>query len=201
MKIEKTYCINLIRRNDRLQNAQKQFQKSKIDVEIFSALDMNDIKINYQLKSGSLACSFSHYQLIQRAKICGHKSILIFEDDVILHDDFSNQLEILMANCPHDCDLLYLGGSNAERPTKFNDHVSRCHKTFTTHAYVINESIYDVVLDQVEQFNDVIDVIYTSLQPINNFYISNKTLAWQMAGFSDLEKRFMDYPWIKNNLI
>jgi len=196
--IDKIYCINLIRRKDRLVSIKDQFKKHSLNVEIFSALDMHDIKIEYPLKSGSLACSFSHYQIIQRAKICGMDNVLIFEDDAVLHNDFYSLLSDLLINYPSDFNILYLGGSNAEKPLHVNNHVSKCSKTFTTHVYIINKSMYDIVLSYMFECEYVIDEIYTKLQVDHNFYISNKSLAWQSAGFSDLEQRFMDYHWIKN---
>lgn len=194
MELPKIYCINLDRRPDRWQVVSEQFQKHGLEVERFAAIDAQV----YKMKPTE-AFTMSHYYVIDKASYQDLPSVLIFEDDVVLHDNFKPALEYCMLHLPDDWDILYLGGSHREKPVPVNDHIYKITHTLTTHAYILRNTMYAVVLNSLWNSKEPADCIYTQLQKQFNCYVTNPPLAWQRDGFSDIEGRYMDYPWIKTN--
>lgn len=199
MNIDKTYCINLDRRPDRWALAREQFKKHNLQVERFAAIDGNDFKRTSLADNANNGCTLSHYFLIERAKLLGLDAIMIFEDDVELHDQFSLLLPGSIYNLPEDWDMLYFGGTHWEKPSPVNDYIQKVNKTMTTHGYIIRSSMFDRVINTFKFLDNPVDCYYTALQKQFNVYVTNPPLAWQRGGYSDICKREMHYEWIKSN--
>ena len=90
--------------------------------------------------------------------------------------------------------MLYLGG-NVQR--EFNEVVIpswRRVTTFTTHAYIINQTLYDKVIAELPSWNREVDVYYAkTIHPNYLTYMINPQIVRQRPGFSDIEKRHVDY--------
>lgn len=116
----KKYCINLDRRPDRWAMANIQFKKHGLDVERFSAVDGNEIpaKESLTLKPGLYGCTASHFLLIQRAKYLRLPMVMVFEDDVVLHDNFNFILNEILESLPMDWQIVMFGGSHKIPTTK-----------------------------------------------------------------------------------
>lgn len=196
---EKIYCINLDRRMDRWRLAQEQFTKHDLTVVRFPGIDGRLITRRYQCDNSNNGCTLSHASVIHRAKLIGLKSVMIFEDDVVLHDEFRYQLLLSLQHLPDDWDMLYLGGSHRERPVKVNDHILRVTKTLTTHAYILRDTMYHLVIDNFKSFRQPVDCYYADWQKDHHVYITNPPLAWQRGGYSDIAGCEMYYDWIKSN--
>lgn len=198
---DKIYCINLDRRPDRWQLAKEQFDKHNLIVERFGAIDARDFKLSYPTDNGNNGCTLSHYFIIERAKILGFESVMIFEDDVELHEDFDFILNAAMDYLPQNWDMLYFGGSHREKPLGLSHtgRLMRVQKTLTTHGYIIRSSLYDKVIDNFKNLNNPVDCFYAAWQKEFNVYITNPPIAWQRGGYSDIENREMHYEWIKSN--
>lgn len=197
--VDKIYCINLDRRPDRWKLASDQFYKHQLKVERFAAIDGNDFKINYPADNGNNGCTLSHYFLIERAKILGFDSVMIFEDDAELHPDFNNLLAECFEQLPADWDMLYFGGSHREKPTPVTDRILRVNRTLTTHGYIIRSTMYDQVINNFKNLDNPVDCFYAAWQKEFNVYITDPPLAWQRGGYSDICKREMEYNWIRTN--
>ena len=122
-----SYVINLERRPDRLQNFCKK-NSDKINVMLAKAIDGRLLEFNQQisingnpiiskklterfsgLKIGEIGCFLSHYFLWKKIAT-SDKPCIIFEDDVVLCDDFNKKLNsIIEKGVPSNCDVLYLG--------------------------------------------------------------------------------------------
>lgn len=199
--VDKIYCINLDKRTDRWAQVKEHFDKHELTVERFAAIDGKEFKRESALKTGLIGCNLSHYFLIERAKILGLESILVFEDDAVLHDDFNLLLEQCINDLPADWDMLYFGGSHKEKPTVITNNIYRVNKTLTTHAYIMRSTMFDRALQMLRiiEVNNPVDGIFADLQKEFNVYITNPPLAWQRPGHSDIEGRVMSYEWIKTN--
>lgn len=201
-QIDKIYCINLDRRPDRWKQADAEFKKHNLQVERFSAVDGHALpgKEHLTLKPGLYGCTASHYLVIERAKYLRLKVIMVFEDDAVLHPDFNNRLELLLADLPEDWHMVQLGGSHREAPTALpGTTYMRANKTLTSHGYIIRETLYERMLAKLKPMQTPVDCVFAELQPNNKIYIPDPPLAWQRGGFSDIENRVMDYPWLKYN--
>lgn len=199
MKQLKTYCINLDHRIDRWGQASEQFAKHSLSVERFSAIKGGDYIGDSKLKTGLIGCNLSHYFIIERAKVLGFDSVMIFEDDVVLHDNFIQEFHACLPELPTDWNMLYFGGSHREPVQKISDRICKVSKTLTTHAYIIHRSMYDRALEMLRNLSEPVDCLFAELQKEFNVYVTNPPLAWQRESFSDIENRVMNYDWIKTN--
>jgi GR25 family glycosyltransferase involved in LPS biosynthesis len=197
--VDKIFCINLDRRPDRWAKASVQFEKHGLYVQRFSAIDKNDFKREYPMDNANNGCTLSHYFIVERAKLLGWKAVMIFEDDVVLHDDFMNQFNACMKDVPEDWELIYFGGSHRCGPHPVTEKIFRVNKTLTTHAYIIRESMYDFVIENFKKLDEPVDCFYTNVQGKGTSYITNPPIAWQREGHSDIVGRTMNYDWIKTN--
>jgi hypothetical protein len=92
--------------------------------------------------NGAMGCLHGHLQMIRLAKERKWPSVLILEDDVTFETETSENADI-----PDDWDMLYLG-VHALRGTDVNSHIFRLLTGLTTHAYLLHERMYDVILAQ-----------------------------------------------------
>lgn len=200
---DRVYCINLDRRPERWQLANEQFEKHGLDVERVSAIDGHQIpgKEYLTLKPGLYGCTASHYLLVERAKYLRLKSIMVFEDDVILRDNFYSELNACMDDLPEDWQMLMLGGSHRLLPIKMTNtnRLLQATKTLTSHGYIINENVYDRVTELLRNMQSPIDSVFAEIQQLGKVFVCNPPLAWQRGGYSDIENREMYYDWIKSN--
>lgn len=196
---DKTYCINLDRRPDRWQLAKAEFDKHGLAVERFYAIDGNDFKHKYGCDQANNGCTLSHYQIIQRAMFLGLDSVMVFEDDVVLHDDFTTILSTAMQELPVGWDMLYFGGSHREPPRDYSEYLLRVRRTLTTHGYILHRPAFVLMLRLLSKLNEPVDCLFTKLQTIGGYFVTNPPIAWQRKGFSDIVGREMHYPWLQTN--
>lgn len=186
------YCINLDERSDRWEKAQEEFKKLNItDVKRFSAI---------KHEKGAIGCRESHLKIIQEAKNLGLKNILIFEDDVLVIEKNINEIESSLNDLSNiDWELFYFGATvdpNVGRLTKTTKNIVLTNFAYTTHAYAINSSIFDFILDKAP-FHPIIDVFYCRyIVPRNKSFIINPMLCIQQESYSDIEKHNADYWWM-----
>src|SRR5205823_646715 len=91
---------------------------------------------------GALGCLMSHLQIIKEAKEQNFKSILIFEDDIILHNEFNDQLRKINS-VPLDYEIIYLGASQYKtnlNSISINGTYYKADLTGGTFAYIIKSS-------------------------------------------------------------
>jgi glycosyl transferase family 25 len=198
--IDKIYCINLDRRHDRWAQFQKEIHREGMVAERFSAIDGNDFKLSYPCDNGNNACTLSHLSILLRAKYLGFRSVMIFEDDAELAQGFWEKLNCCLQDLPQDWNMLYLGASHKDPPIKITDRIYRLQKSFCTHAYIINSNMFDTMIRNFTALDQPCDCFYTVLQRDFKMFITNPPLAWQRGGYSDIVKREMHYPWIKEAL-
>jgi GR25 family glycosyltransferase involved in LPS biosynthesis len=106
----------------------------------------------------------------------GYQNVVVFEDDIILVDDFIEKMDSYMQQLPKDYDFLWIGtccglkhqpqinGLNVYR----NQHGSRC-----THAYVISNKACETILGRFADAYQPIDWILNSAirdLNMNNFW-------------------------------
>lgn len=203
IKIQEVICISLIdaekRRNETIDECKKFNFTPK-----FHIVEKNINPV--------LGCLESHIFCINYAKQNNLENILILEDDIRFDMNVFKSLKHI--NIPNDFDMIYLG-YNPNRGHRIGDNLLHLISTFTTHAYIINHTIYDYVLDNInkdwKQISDFKDLnIYESqynfdLRAIDVFYakcVHHKRIksygiypmfAFQRPEFSSIENNFVDY--------
>lgn len=197
----KIYCINLDRRVDRWNECLEIFSKHNMSVERFSGVDGNPgyEKLN-GATDGDIGCTLSHYELVKKLKAEGIKEALILEDDVELIDNFMfyfNNLINTIKRSKIEYDMIWLGGNHVIEPTIIEENIAKVNKTYTTHAYVITEKVYDDVIRIHGQGQKQVDVYYNEIQATRNCLVFLPSIAWQRGSYSDIQNQYVNYEFLK----
>jgi GR25 family glycosyltransferase involved in LPS biosynthesis len=207
---DKIFYINLEERTDRKDHIEKLFSKFGIKAERFPAITLSPEQNESIKQDGCFfrnderpeharftkSCALSHINVVLRAKLMQYKNVLIFEDDVTLHDDIIEELSKTIEDLKirERWDMFYIG-CNPLIYQKVTDNLGRSLGALSAHAYAVNNHFYDKILKIPFKHIPVIDICYhdLALDHQNNLYMCNKNLAWQIPGYSTLEETQVDY--------
>lgn len=181
LQVDALYCISLPERNERWEQAQREFDLIGIRERVirFPAIKRpNPID----------GCRLSHLSIIREAEANNYEAILVFEDDVHF---MTHRLEPLAAAMDSlrdrkRWDMLYLGGRVVSPVTVVNDHLFRA-QFWSTHAYMMHRDAYRRAM----QATGAIDVWYS--RNMRRCYGVNPMMATQNEGYSDIEGRHISY--------
>jgi GR25 family glycosyltransferase involved in LPS biosynthesis len=124
------YVINLKRRNDRLQKFYEIIPFSKENINIVYGFDGKNyfneseeelmiynnllpgisLFTGENLLPGEKGCFISHIRIFKDIIKHNIPFAIVFEDDIILCEDFKNKLEIIINEMPQNTQILYFGG-------------------------------------------------------------------------------------------
>jgi GR25 family glycosyltransferase involved in LPS biosynthesis/GT2 family glycosyltransferase len=152
------YVLNLDRRPDRLTKIDAQLRRFGINYTRIAGVDgtdpavaedhRTDERINRkQLPGvGIFGCLLGHIRILEAAKAAGHRRVLIFEDDAVLHRDFARQLD-RVRKLPA-WKMIYLGAIqiNWDRVQLDGDRYLAEH-THGLHAYLLDTSCLSELLE------------------------------------------------------
>lgn len=167
---KRIYLINLDSRKDKLERATKNLNELNIYAERFPAVvgnKGNHSKSHYaQFKNpvkkayvnAQLGCRLSHLGVIKKAKQQKAKNVLIFEDDVYFRHKKHPIDKILFDSIyflrNYNWDMFYFGGKckNKDRYlTTVSEHIVKIENCYQTHAYCVNHTVYDFIIDELEK--------------------------------------------------
>lgn len=134
--MDKLYFINLDRRPDRYEHVLKQICNNNINynkIERFKGIDGNeyefskeekDMFINSDFRTQSYAKKImgnqlSHYYILKDMIQNNYKNIVIFQDDIILIDDFMDHLDKVLENMPNDAEIINIAFHKFASYSKF----------------------------------------------------------------------------------
>lgn len=161
-------CINLDRRPERWERFRKQWPLRSLGPTRYSAVDSRLAKPPPWFPEvcpdpGAWGCLRTHVRIWEDALSGGWDSVLVFEDDAILRDDFTAKFSEFMNAVPSDWEQIYLGGQhlfveesagkqrhNGSPPPQAIDDkqiVVRCFRVNRTHAYAMRPSMMRAALD------------------------------------------------------
>lgn len=194
--------INLNRRPDRLEKVSREFQRHNLEVSVAEAYDGRLMYPKHPAKvAGQLGCLKSHLECIRYARDHKLQNVLILEDDVEFHDELEERFSQAVEALPPWWDVLYLGGNTNKEPralTPYAPGLMQVHYLLCLHAYAINAKAYDRILIYAETArNPIIDVIMVELQQELNCFKADPNIAWQSAGYSDIEQHRVDYYFMR----
>ena len=177
----KTICINLKTRKDRKKKMIKQFQKYKMNVDFFTA--------KLHIEGGVRGCLDSHLQIIKMAKKEKLPYIMILEDDLQFYQNLHQLPEL-----PKEWDMLYLGGTITSNIGESNNSWVRIKDCWTTCGYILNASLFDKVISELEIYKDEVDRYYVEkIQHDYKCFLINPILVKQRNDYSDIERRNVNY--------
>ena len=150
-------CINLDHRDDRWVLSQGQFRRVGLSVRRFRAFTSADwiwpqseIACIRQHNPGGAGCLMSHLALIDRAGKSGRLTG-IFEDDVLLCQDFADRLRYVEECFDRPWDLFFLNSTYHCHPPFWHKetlgrdfeqteikHIHRVYGLFATQSYLVN---------------------------------------------------------------
>lgn len=202
------YVINLDRRADRLELVKAELVKAGINkYERFSAIDGKTLSHKYKFvptdsmsdeqAMGHIGCTLSHFGVLNKAKLDGAEKYAVFEDDVEFHENFKSLFDEYYKDVPPDWDCILLGGSHVGGFDRITERVIRIYGSYTTHAMLINKTLYDKLTTVWQHAGSEVDVAIASLHKDNKCYAFNPPLAWQKGGFSDILGKYDDYKHLK----
>jgi glycosyl transferase family 25 len=190
--IEKVIFINLEYRLDR---------KSQIESELFKYFPPEKIvRFNaIKFSNGAIGCTKSHISVLEMAIKEGWKNYLVVEDDA-MWSNFEKGYSILECLIKNSFDVIQLGSTY----TEYDKETYKSSKAYTTTAYIVNSHYYETLLsnfkDGLNLFIEngisssfAIDAYMERLQRRDNWYVIVPSLMIQRAGYSDIEKRVIDY--------
>lgn len=132
------------------------------------------------LTYGSLACALSHYFIYKECEQA-QKPYLIFEDDIIIDNNFDIDLNRVISNiADRDYDILYLGyneiGGFAK--TQINDVLSEPRGLITgLYGYVVTPSGAKKLLKSIFPLNKQIDSSISDNGELFTMYCSTKNMV------------------------
>ena len=209
----KGYYINLDSRKDRKEHFEKNIKKHKFfsNITHFSAI---------KHRRGDIGCGMSHLQILQKLKKEDGEYFLVCEDDLTISSDkvftkFEKYFDNIKNSDKWDLILLTpfsaftIAGDNELN----NNHFVRIVNGQTTTAYIVKKSFidllimnFDIAIKSMEKGGSnpefAIDIFWKKLQPQCNFYTFKYRFMGQLPGYSDIEKREVNYNnWVKANPI
>jgi len=196
---EHAFCVNLERRPDRWKSAQKQFERIGIEVERVDAVDGDKLPPG-NLKPGAMGCRASHLNVFNMAAERGLSSFLLLEDDVVFDPDFNEKFNSQEPQIPDNFVMLYIGTNKLSgHANKISDNVFRIFNVLAAHCVIFKEPCYEDIISKLSGAPMYpCDVSYGELQINYPSFAIHPSLAWQKEGFSDIEKVYVDYDFMRD---
>lgn len=119
---EKVLVLNLATRKDKLDIVSERLKTNNIVFDVFHGVTPMDIMINNEYerfrgiefdKLGAVACAMSYKKMFEYCLAEGYTSVLFFEDDVNLIDDFNSKLSEKLKSLPANWNILHFGYNEA----------------------------------------------------------------------------------------
>ena len=197
-RIDRVVVINLDRDKQRYQNFQRQCEIAYIYFDRISAIDGRALDLDSLQKKGllelgsksffnhnkggrdslkgSIACALTHKQIWRDFSKHSEETCLIFEDDVVIPEDFWKTFNSI--SIPSNWDIIFLGGvriygrqvsKNLVKAVSTKDnHWNNCG----LYAYLINKRSVKKLLEIVDTVKTYIDIqINRHYNNLNVYYI------------------------------
>ena len=165
--------INLDRSPERLEFQKKQFEEHGLQFERFPAVDgrkdnselLNSIKLSDKwstMSNGQKGCALSHYLILKKMVNENIDKLIVFEDDVILCEDFISNFNEYYDSVHLNYDIIYLGSQYSDEDFKKYKHLKTVNiGTFTTHAIIYTKKMAEKMLRFINENGlYIIDITY-----------------------------------------
>jgi len=196
-----TFYINLDNRKDRKKNVETRLKNIDLVSKRFPAIEVNkENVINVWNKKNPRGHYWegtfkSHQNIVQHAKEQNLENVLIFEDDAMFVSDFYKKAWKCIDDLANkNWDILYFGGEPNGICEKYTENISKVkHGVYCAHAYLINRSFYDNILNLSLEHVANIDLALVNYDTNKrHFFISRELLSYQDTSFSDAHGHSVD---------
>lgn len=140
--------------------------------------------------AGMAGCFLSHFLCIQDAYMKWYDRIAVFEDDVILSDNFIKKLEKEIKEVPENRDILFMWWHNQRwnTPTYYNKSVVIPWDVRWMHWYMVQgkwiKKLYELLCEWQTDHIDV--MINRKFNTELNIYAFTEPLCWQWWATSNI---------------
>lgn len=208
--------INLDSRNDRRELFEKQFEElTSLYPKDFGFTPVPRFSAIKNEENGAIGCTKSHIECLRYARDNGWDHILILEDDALLiHPEILvHQVNSFLSRFRDEWDVLLFSGNNyppfkVEAPDCFR--VANCQ---TTGCYLVCSRYYDKLIRNFEEGLKTLianpgnaaayacDSYWKRLQQQDRWYLITPLCVIQRAGYSDIEKKDVNYEKLMTDLV
>jgi len=146
---------------------------------------------------GILACMLSHVTLLRQVRALKIPAVCVFEDDVILCEDFKQRIEYIESLPSFDFDFFALGGHFSTKADRGGEtrwkHIRRIYSIGGTYAYVMTERVIDFFLRNVTYQYGADEFFSNFIYSRFNSYAFVPFLAGCVPGKSEITDSNWDY--------
>jgi len=168
--LPKMFCLTLKETPARRQYAEDHFKQHGLDVTFFEGIHGKQFGLNtvipymedqpnwkpgdgpqYYITQGHVGCILSHYMLWKTISYLPDDEYLIFEDDVVLCDNFKEKLLDYKSRLPDDWQYVFVGhccvAKESDRYKHAENIYTTSHPPMCTHAYMIKKESTKVLIE------------------------------------------------------
>ena len=190
--------INLKNNVDRMEKVTKELQKINVECERFDAI--------YNEKQGFVGCCMSHIECLKIAKKKNLPHIMIWEDDSIFVEEDITKFQNSIVEFTHKIkkwDVLVLSGVTFRPYKEITKNIIQIYNTQCSNAYIVKNHYYQTLIDlfsislkyliHAKDRGFSLDHSWKYLQKKDKWYKINPNYIIQNTGYSNIEKRVVDY--------
>lgn len=183
--------LNLQRSTDRRQLLEDQFKKLELDnYTFFPGFDgKNIINMSFtasiikgaglgrKLGKNELCIIMSHLGALKHAQVMNYENVIIFEDDVVLCEDWKERMKWLFKNLPEDWEYCYLAGHSdfVKLPMFDMPTLIKAPPMIGAFSYLVNKKGIQKLIDYCGEFTTTYDdMIMHKIQTgkLNGYYLA-----------------------------
>ena len=202
---DKVVCINLVERADRKEGIKSQLKKNNIDFEFYHPVKLGfsniiaehvTLPVNPNSRGyfnisqpNEVGCAISHYSVIKQAYLEGVKNLFIFEDDIMLDNDFNNKFDIYYKLLPENWNMILLYSFIRvweDRMIPVNKHWRQAHNNWSCVAYGMNRKFMEEYINAVDKYFCIADLTTLKLQEKLNCYVCDPFIVQPNLMESDI---------------
>ena len=187
--------ISLEWRADRRERLSEQLSGLGFDAQWFPAVHAGHVGTDTRgyLSPSKRAVALSKRCVLRAARKSGADAVLIFEDDVVFHQEFIERIASI--DLPDDWAIFYLGCQHIETPVLVSPGLVRVNRALDGHAWAVRRPCFNLVSAAMRGATKgatgriCSDVMVSSLHRRVPTYAAWPNLAWQGCDYSDVAGR------------
>jgi len=201
--IDAILYINLAHRRDRNRHILDEIHKIGTDDSKIHRIDA------IRRTPGALGCGLSHIKALEEAWAHSEwKTVLILEDDFTFYSDSKDEIQdyirTLINLSDVDVGLLSYNHRCIQYNHTENDIIKKVLYSQTTSSYLIKRNYLPTLIQNMKEAtsdmeqhgrtdHNCIDIYWTTLQPLGNWYALFPAIGYQYDNYSDIEGRVTEY--------
>ena len=199
---EEVYVINLDSRQDKMEHFIKEASKINLQYQRFSAITPFILRNTHIDKCTRIACMESHRSIWRDCQNRNVKSVLIFEDDVIIDKNFNELFESYYKAIPNDWNIMnlcfnktgYLFSRNLMELSTINEFWYAYKKLSGMICYGLKNEIFQDIISMLndnerkEHFDLLLSQLKFYEKPnVKSYAINNDLMIFKTIGDSDIK--------------